>query len=109
MFLNGIKPNISDQDTLSDQFLEGKQDKFSLIISNPPFAGTRSERYSRVLTSNTNRFELLIIEACLKMLKEGGRAAIIVPQGLLFGSSKAHLETRKRLIEDNFLDTIENN
>ena len=106
MFLNRIKPNISNQDTFTDLFLEENQDKCSLIISNPPFAGTRSERYSRVLTSNTNRFELLIIEACLKMLKEGGRAAIIVPQGLLFGSSKKHVEIRKRLIEDNFLEGV---
>ena len=106
LFLNGIKPNISDQDTLSDQFLEGKQDKFSLIISNPPFGIFRSERYSRVLELNTNKSELLIIEACLKMLKEGGRAAIIVPPGLLFGSSKEHVQIRKKLVEDNCLEGV---
>ena len=106
LFLNGIKPNITNQDTFNDEFLEENQDKFSLIISNPPFGIIRSERYSKVLELNTNKSHLLTIEASLKMLKEGGRAAIIVPQGLLFGSSKDHLETRKRLIEDNLLEGV---
>ena len=72
LFLNGIKPNITNQDAFTDEFLEENQDKFSLIISNPPFGITRSERYSRVLELNTSKSHLLTIEASLKMLKEGG-------------------------------------
>ena len=107
-FLHGLQTNIDNKDTLSDEFVELNQDKYSLIITNPPFFLGSSRPCNSILQKelNTNKSELLALTACLKMLKEGGRAAIIVPQGILFGSSKAHIEIRKRLVDNNCLKGV---
>ena len=107
-FLNGIQNNIDNKDTLSDEFVERNKNKYSLIISNPPFFLGSSKPCNSILQKElkTTKSELLALTACLKMLKEGGRAAIIVPQGILFGSSDAHIEIRKILVEKNYLKGV---
>lgn len=80
-----------------------------MILANPPFAGSldyesTSKDLQRVV--KTKKTELLFLALFLRLLKTGGRAAVIVPDGVLFGSSKAHKELRRSLIEDHKLDAV---
>lgn len=87
----------------------GDAGKYSLILANPPFAGsldydaTAKDLQQIVRTKKT---ELLFMALFLRLLKTGGRAAVVVPDGVLFGSSKAHQAMRKMLIEDHKLDAV---
>src|SRR5690606_13064916 len=83
--------------------------QFSLILANPPFAGSLDyESTAKDLQQivKTKKTELLFLALFLRLLKLGGRAAIIVPDGVLFGSSKAHKTLRKMLVEEQKLDGI---
>lgn len=116
MMLHEIdSPDINYQDTLSTNFTDRKEtrrwaeDAFDLILANPPFKGSLDEEdVHRSLTGKvkTRKTELLFIVLMLRMLKLGGRCAVIVPDGVTFGSSKAHKELRKMLIEENQLEAI---
>lgn len=105
MMTHGIEhPNIEYRDSLTDQ--NPDRDKYSLIMANPPFKGSLdydSVSNDLLETAKTKKTELLFLELFLKMLKRGGRAAVIVPDGVLFGSSKAHKAIRKDLIDNNKL------
>ena len=106
-------PNIHYQDTLSnnfpERFPEFASDYFDVILANPPFKGSldyddvHPSLLSRVKTKKT---ELLFVTLILRMLKMGGRSATIVPDGVLFGSSKAHLALRKALVDENQLEAV---
>ncbi|MGV8118315.1 MAG: N-6 DNA methylase [Candidatus Xenobiia bacterium LiM19] len=75
--------------------------RYRVILSNPPFAGTLpKESIRKDLPTNSKKSELLFLGVMMEALAPGGRCAVIVPEGLLFGSSNAHLELRKKLIED---------
>ena len=109
MLLHGIEnPQIENRDSLSEHHA-GVEDKFSLILANPPFAGsldydaTAKDLQAMVKTKKT---ELLFLALFLRIMKTGGRAAVIVPDGVLFGSSKAHKALRQMLVEDHKLDGI---
>lgn len=114
MLLHGIDaPNIYYQDTLSNNFPERFPEQatggFDVILANPPFKGSLD--YDDVHPSllgrvKTKKTELLFVTLILRMLKLGGRSATIVPDGVLFGSSKAHLALRKMLIDDNQLEAV---
>ncbi|MDO9460649.1 MAG: N-6 DNA methylase, partial [Alphaproteobacteria bacterium] len=87
----------------------GDSDRYSLVLANPPFAGSLDyETTAKDLLSvvKTKKTELLFMALFLKLLKPGGRAAVIVPDGVLFGSSTAHKEIRRTLVEDHRLDGI---
>ncbi len=109
MLLHGIEsPDIRYRDSLSEG-AAGDADTYTLILANPPFAGsldyeTTSKDLQRVV--KTKKTELLFVALFLKLLKPGGRAAVIVPDGVLFGSSKAHKTLRKILVEDQKLDAV---
>lgn len=109
MLMHGIEgPDIRYRDSLSEGASEDS-DKYTLILANPPFAGSLDyESTSKDLQQvvKTKKTELLFVALFLKLLKPGGRAAVIVPDGVLFGSSKAHKELRRTLIEDQKLDGI---
>ncbi|WP_253829137.1 class I SAM-dependent DNA methyltransferase [Prauserella aidingensis] len=106
---HGIEaPDIRYRDSLSEGASEDSG-KYSLILANPPFAGsldyeTTSKDLQRVV--KTKKTELLFLALFLKLLKPGGRAAVIVPDGVLFNSSKAHKELRKTLVENQKLDAV---
>ncbi len=79
------------------------------MLANPPFAGSLDyETTAKDLLAvvKTKKTELLFMALFLKLLKPGGRAAVIVPDGVLFGSSTAHKEIRRMLVEDHRLDGI---
>lgn len=109
MVLHGVEnADISYKDSLTDESTEDIG-RFSVILANPPFAGSLdSDMISKTLTRTvkTKKTELLFLARFLEMLQVGGRAAVIVPDGVLFGSTKAHKELRRILVEDQKLNGI---
>ncbi len=114
LVMHGVaEPDIHYQDTLSQRFKERfpqeAQEGFDVILANPPFKGSLDEEDVSpdiLRTVKTKKTELLFTALILRMLKVGGRAAVIVPDGVLFGSSKAHQQLRKELVENNQLEGI---
>jgi len=114
LLLHGVDaPDIHYQDTLAnsfpDRFPTFSNNSLDVILANPPFKGSLD--YDDVHPSllshvKTKKTELLFVVLILRMLKLGGRSATIVPDGVLFGSSKAHQELRKMLVEDNQLEGV---
>jgi type I restriction enzyme M protein len=109
MLLHGIEsPDIRYRDSLSEG-AGNEEGLYSLILANPPFAGsldyeTTAQNLLRVV--KTKKTELLFLALFLRLLRPGGRAAVIVPDGVLFGSTKAHKELRRVLVEDQQLNGI---
>lgn len=104
---------LHNQDTLvssfSERYPKDATDRFDLILANPPFKGTiDAESTDPTLKSQvkTKKTELLFLVLMLRMLKMGGRCAVIVPDGVLFGSSGAHLAVRKMLVDDHQLEAV---
>lgn len=108
MLLHGVEnPNISYRDSLSEQ--NHDVEKYTLVLANPPFKGSLDyEGVSADLLkiTKTKKTELLFLALFLRILKKGGRAAVIVPDGVLFGSSKAHKQIRKEILDNNKLDAV---
>ena len=108
MMTHGIaSPFIEYRDSLSDQ--NPDKEKYSLILANPPFKGSLdADTVSADLLKicKTKKTELLFLALFLRMLRIGGRCACIVPDGVLFGSSKAHQSIRKELIENHQLRAV---
>ncbi|MCL2235853.1 MAG: type I restriction-modification system subunit M [Defluviitaleaceae bacterium] len=108
MMTHGIgNPRIVYQDSLSDQ--NGDSGVYTKILANPPFKGSLD--YDIVSTNlikvvKTKKTELLFLALFLRMLKNGGRCASIVPDGVLFGSSSAHKNIRKEIVENHRLEAI---
>ena len=109
MLLHGVEnPDIRYRDSLAQDHAEDVE-RYTLVLANPPFAGALdAETVAKDLTAivKTRKTELLFLALFLRLLKPGGRAAVIVPDGVLFGSSKAHKELRRILVEDQKLDGI---
>lgn len=108
MLLHGVdNPNISYRDSLSEQ--NSDEEKYTLVLANPPFKGSLDyEAVSADLlkVTKTKKTELLFLALFLRILKKGGRAAVIVPDGVLFGSSTAHKQIRKEILDNNKLDAV---
>jgi type I restriction enzyme M protein len=109
MMLHGVEnPSIERRDALagSDNDIE---DAYTLILANPPFKGSLDEKTvakDLLRTVKTKKTELLFIALMMRLLKPGGRCAVIVPDGVLFGSSKAHLDLRKILVDGHKLEAM---
>jgi type I restriction enzyme M protein len=98
-------PRFFYMDTLSKEFTEAGE--YDVILMNPPFKGKVDRaNVSEDLPDNTTKSELLFVHLALRVLDSGGRCAIIVPDGVLFGSSTAHVELRRKLVEENRLDGV---
>ena len=108
MMTHGIdNPYIEYRDSLSDQNTD--REKYSLILANPPFKGSLDADIvsaDLLKVCKTKKTELLFLALFLRMLKVGGRCAVIVPDGVLFGSSKAHKDIRKEIVEGNRLEAV---
>lgn len=108
MMTHGVdNPYIEYRDSLSDQNTD--KNKYTLILANPPFKGSLDyDTVSADLlkTCKTKKTELLFIALFLRMLRIGGRCACIVPDGVLFGSSKAHKAIREELVDKNRLEAV---
>lgn len=109
MTLHGVdNADVTYRDSLA-QGHAADAGTYSLILANPPFAGSLDyEATAKDLQQivKTKKTELLFLALFLRLLKTGGRAAVIVPDGVLFGSSKAHQDVRRMLIEDHKLDAV---
>ena len=114
LVMHGVKePGIVYQDTLSQSFAERHpteaKNSFDIILANPPFKGSLDEEDvdpAILKVVKTKKTELLFVAQIERMLKVGGRSATIVPDGVLFGSSKAHQTLRQRLVENNQLEAV---
>jgi len=106
MILHGIDhPNIRYADVLSRKF--DQSIKYDVVLANPPFAGSIDKPdISDDFKSDTTKTELLFLELFYNILKVGGKAAIIVPNGVLFGASNAHVQVRKLLLEKCQLEAV---
>jgi len=109
MLLHGVEnPDIRYRDSLAQDHA-GEEEKYTLVLANPPFAGSLDyENTAKDLLQivKTKKTELLFLALFLRLLKPGGRAAVIVPDGVLFGSSTAHKELRRMLVEEQKLDAV---
>jgi type I restriction enzyme M protein len=108
LLLHGVEnPTMERADSLAET--HPKTESYTLVLANPPFAGslnyetTASDLLDVVRTKKT---ELLFLALSLRLLKNGGRGAVIVPDGVLFGSSTAHKELRRILVEEHKLDAV---
>lgn len=100
-------PQIEKRDSVSKDYNE--EGKYHLVLANPPFKGTlNKENISSRLKdiTDTTKSELLFVGLFIELLKVGGRCACIVPDGVLFGSSKAHKSLRKELVENQYLEAV---
>jgi len=106
LMLHGIEyPRFFYMDTLSKAFNESRE--YDVILMNPPFKGAVDKAdVNPTLPGYTTKSELLFLHLILRELDMGGRVAVIMPDGVLFGSSNAHVKTRKKLIEENRLDAV---
>ena len=109
MLLHGIEnPAIINRDSLAES-QSNTTEAYTLILANPPFAGSLDhEATAKDLQTvvKTRKTELLFLALFLRLLKPGGRAAVIVPDGVLFGSSNAHKTLRKLIVEEHKLDAV---
>ena len=108
-YMHGFnEPNIAYRDSLSE-LPAHEHEHYDIVLANPPFAGSLdAERVDPAIRkiANTKKTELLFLARFLTLLKVGGRAAVIVPEGVLFGSTKAHKALRKELVENQKLDAV---
>jgi type I restriction enzyme M protein len=109
LILHGIEnPQLIDVDALSEANT-GFTEKATLVLANPPFKGSldREAVDGKILSVvDSKKTELLFLALILKGLKLGGRAAVIIPDGVLFGSSKAHQQIRKEIIDNQKLQAV---
>lgn len=109
MILHGVEnAHVVYRDSLAEEH-NADAGRYSLVLANPPFAGSLDyEATAKDLQQivKTKKTELLFLALFLRLLKVGGRAAVIVPDGVLFGSSKAHKDLRRMLVEDHKLDAV---
>jgi type I restriction enzyme M protein len=109
MILHGVEnADIVYRDSLAEEH-NADAGQYSLVLANPPFAGSLDyEATAKDLQQivKTKKTELLFLALFVRLLKVGGRAAVIVPDGVLFGSSKAHKELRRLLVEEHKLDAV---
>src|SRR6202790_4646440 len=109
MMLHGVESaDVTYRDSLAEAHT-ADAGHYSVVLANPPFAGSLDyEATAKDLQQivKTKKTELLFLALFLRLLKTGGRAVVIVPDGVLFGSSKAHQELRRMLVEDHKLDAV---
>lgn len=109
MLMHGVNaPDIRYRDSLAEGSVDDAE-SYDMVLANPPFAGSldyeaTSKELQRVV--KTKKTELLFLALFLRLLKTGGRAAVIVPDGVLFGSSKAHKDLRRMLVDEHKLDAV---
>lgn len=116
LFLRGLdKVHILRRDALTRPFSKAErieaglpQDGFDVVLANPPFSGRldKDRIHADVKVGTTTQTELLFLQYMLNQLKDGGRCGVVVPEGVLFGSTGAHKELRRKLIENNTVEAV---
>ena len=95
-------------DEASKEELGLPREGYDLVLANPPFSGRvdKERIVDAVRVGTTSSTELLFVKYLLDSLRDGGRAAVVVPEGVLFGSTSGHLELRRQLVESNQIDAV---
>jgi type I restriction enzyme M protein len=108
LMLHGIDhPNLDYKDTLSKKYDE--KDRYDIVLANPPFKGSLDKGdINEELTLKSTKTELLFVDRIINLLNIGGTAGVIVPTGVLFGSSNAHVALRKRILDECELKAVIN-
>ncbi|MGR3321401.1 MAG: HsdM family class I SAM-dependent methyltransferase [Pseudooceanicola sp.] len=116
LFLRGLdKVHILRRDALTRPFSKAERmeaglppEGFDVVLANPPFSGRldKDRVHADVKVGTTTQTELLFLQYMLNQLKEGGRCGVVVPEGVLFGSTGAHKELRRKLIENNTVEAV---
>jgi len=106
LMMHGIdNPKIDYKDSLSKSYNEAEQ--YDIVLANPPFTGKIDrDDINTSLRINSSSSELLFLDRISSMLRKDGKAAVIVPEGVLFGSSKAQKQTKEILLKDNQLEAV---
>ena len=106
LMMHGISnPKIDQINTLSMRY--NQNPNFDIVLANPPFKGSiNKDELSDDFSIKTTKTEILFLELMYNILTIGGRCAVIVPQGVLFGNSNAHKSIRRKLLEDCRLDAV---
>ena len=106
LILHGLTaPRFHYTDTLSKAFTE--EGRYDIVLANPPFKGAiDASDVNPTLPTKVKKTEILFLHLFLRLLDNGGRGAVIVPDGVLFGTSNAHVEARKKILEENRLDAV---
>jgi type I restriction enzyme M protein len=107
LMMHGItRPEIQQKNTLSTRYNQEKN-HYDIVLANPPFKGSiNASEISREFSITTKKTEILFLELMYNILSSGGKCAVIVPDGILFGNSKAHKKIRKKLLEECRLDAV---
>lgn len=108
MTLHGVDyPRISKKNTLQDDIRQiDDRDKFNIILANPPFGGKEQELIQKNFPVESNATELLFLQHIEKSLKQGGRAAVVVPEGVLFQTSSAYQAVKTKLLKECNLHSV---
>lgn len=108
MILHGIEsPNIYKRNTLTTNIRDiQEKDRYDIILANPPFGGKEKSQIQQNFPIRSNATELLFLQHFMKSLKQGGKAAIVVPEGILFQTNGAFKKVKQQLLEDFNLHTI---
>jgi len=108
MILHGIEsPNYYRQNTLTQNIRDiQEKDRYNTILANPPFGGKEKAQIQQNFPIQSNATELLFLQHFMKSLKSGGKAAIVVPEGVLFQTNSAFTQVKQALLEDFNLHTI---
>ena len=108
MILHGIEsPNIYKQNTLSFNIRDiQEKDRYDIILANPPFGGKEKGQIQQNFPIKSNATELLFLQHFMKSLKLGGKAAIVVPEGILFQTGNAFKRVKEELLENFNLHTV---
>jgi len=106
LMMHGINnPQIDQINTLSTRFTQKEQ--YDVVLANPPFKGSiNKEELNEDFSITTTKTEILFLELMYNNLNIGGRCGVVVPQGILFGNSRAHKSIRKKLLEDCRMDAV---
>ncbi len=106
LMMHGITlPNIKQMNSISTRYAESNY--YDVILANPPFKGSIDEsELSDQLTIKTKKTELIFLELMYRLLRNGGKCAVIVPDGVVFGNSSAHKRIREMLLKKCRLDAV---
>jgi len=107
MMMHGInRPKITQKNTLSTRY-NHETNFYDIVFANPPFKGSINEaEINREFTITTKKTEILFLELMYNILRSGGRCAVIIPEGVMFGGTKAHIKIRKKILEECRLDAV---
>lgn len=107
LMMHGVKrPNIKQLNTLSTRYNQEKN-HYDFVLANPPFKGSINKSdISREFSITTTKTEILFLELMFNILASGGKCAVIVPDGVLFGGSNAHKQIRQKLLKECRLDAV---